>query len=179
MAGATEQAKDAVQQAGEQVRTRLRELESMQQEIERLKQAPVSVSEDATNQLRIQQLEREVLQVQQEINVHLEIAEHEVKEVLGLGLVVAMIHFELGFDLSSSLLFLQAVLQAQASFNPQEANQYTTADGQVNLDALSSSASARCVGFQQSRFWQRLPQFALQTLSPKLHLYMLKLCTET
>ena len=66
----------------------------MQQEIERLKQAPVSVSEDATNQLRIQQLEREVLQVQQEINVHLEIAEHEVKEVLGLGLlVVFMVYF--------------------------------------------------------------------------------------
>ena len=81
VAGATEQAKDAVQQAGEQVRTRLKELESMQLEIDRLKQAPVSVSEDAQNQLRIQQLERDVLQVQQEINVHLEIAEQEVKEV--------------------------------------------------------------------------------------------------
>ncbi len=52
----------------------------MQQEIERLKEAPVSVSEDAHNQLRIQQLEREVLQVQQEINVTLEIAEQEIKE---------------------------------------------------------------------------------------------------
>lgn len=81
VAGATEQAKDAVQQAGEQVQTRVRELERMQQEIERLKEAPVSVSEDAHNQLRIQQLEQEVLQVQQEINVTLEIAEQEVKEV--------------------------------------------------------------------------------------------------
>lgn len=81
VAGATEQAKDAVQQAGEQVQTRVRELEKMQQEIERLKEAPVSVSEDAHNQLRIQQLEQEVLQVQQEINVTLEIAEQEVKEV--------------------------------------------------------------------------------------------------
>ncbi len=80
VAGATEQAKDAVQQAGEQVQTRVKELERMQQEIERLKEAPVSVSEDAHNQLRIQQLEREVLQVQQEINVTLEIAEQEIKE---------------------------------------------------------------------------------------------------
>ncbi|KAL0047113.1 hypothetical protein WJX82_006948 [Trebouxia sp. C0006] len=82
VAGATEQAKDAVQQAGEQVQTRVKELERMQQEIERLKEAPVSVSEDAHNQLRIQQLEREVLQVQQEINVTLEIAEQEIKEAV-------------------------------------------------------------------------------------------------
>lgn len=81
VAGATEQAKDAVQQAGEEVQTRVKELERMQQEIERLKEAPVSVSEDAQNQLRIRQLEHDVLQVQQEINVTLEIAEQEVKEV--------------------------------------------------------------------------------------------------
>lgn len=88
VAGATEQAKDAVQQAGQQVQTQVQELELMQKEIERLKEAPVSVSEDAQNQSRIRQLEHEVLRVRQEINVALEIAEHEVKEVCDLvGLV--------------------------------------------------------------------------------------------
>lgn len=53
----------------------------MQTEIDRLKQAPVSVSEDAQNQSRIRQLEQDVLRVRQEINVALEIAEHEVQEV--------------------------------------------------------------------------------------------------
>ena len=78
---ATEQAKDAVQQAGEQVQTRVQQLERMQQEIESLKEAPVSVAEDAQNQLRIHQLEQDILQVQQEINVTLEIVQHEVEEV--------------------------------------------------------------------------------------------------
>ena len=81
MAEATEQAKDAVQQAGQQVQSQVKELELMQKEIERLKDAPVSVSEDAQNQSRIRQLEQEILRVRQEINVALEIAEHEVKEV--------------------------------------------------------------------------------------------------
>ena len=81
MARATEQAKDAVQLAGEQVQSRIRELERMQQEIERLKEAPVSVSEDQQNQLRIATLEQDILQVQQEINRALEVAEQEVQRV--------------------------------------------------------------------------------------------------
>lgn len=81
MAGATEQAKDAVQLAGQQVQSQVKELELLQTEIDRLKQAPVSVSEDAQNQSRIRQLEQDVLRVRQEINVALEIAEHEVQEV--------------------------------------------------------------------------------------------------
>ena len=81
MAGATEQAKDAVQLAGQQVQSQVKELELLQTEIDRLKEAPVSVSEDAQNQVRIRQLEQDILRVRQEINVALEIAEHEVQEV--------------------------------------------------------------------------------------------------
>ena len=149
VAGATEQAKDAVQQAGEQVRTRLKELESMQLEIDRLKQAPVSVSEDAQNQLRIQQLERDVLQVQQEINVHLEIAEQEVKEVrfknkqFNLpGYSVYLTNMYPAFAHDRRHVTLQAVLQAQASFNPQEANQCTSAGTQVGHPQADKGLSA-------------------------------------
>ena len=81
MAGATEQAKDAVQLAGQQVQSQVKELELLQTEIDRLKEAPVSVSEDAQNQFRIRQLEQDVLRIRQEINVALEVAEHEVHEV--------------------------------------------------------------------------------------------------
>lgn len=115
VAGATEQAKDAVQQAGEQVQTRVKELERMQQEIERLKEAPVSVSEDAHNQLRIQQLEREVLQVQQEINVTLEIAEQEIKE---------------------------AVLSAQASFKQDDDTGYAGHTSQVPVQIAAPQLQA-------------------------------------
>ncbi|DBA77736.1 TPA: hypothetical protein ACH3X2_008429 [Trebouxia sp. C0005] len=115
VAGATEQAKDAVQQAGEQVQTRVKELERMQQEIERLKEAPVLVSEAAHNQLRIQQLEREVLQVQQEINVTLEIAEQEIKE---------------------------AVLSAQASFQQDDGTGYAGQTSQVPVQIASPQLQA-------------------------------------
>ena len=70
-----------MQQAGEQVQTQVKELERMQKEIERLKQTPVSAIEEADNNIRIAQLEREVLSVRQQIDTTLEIAEHEVKQV--------------------------------------------------------------------------------------------------
>lgn len=70
-----------MQQAGEEVQTRVKELEHMQKEIERLKQTPVSAIEEADNNIRIAQLEREVLSVRQKIDTTLEIAEHEVKQV--------------------------------------------------------------------------------------------------
>lgn len=81
VSGATDQAKDAVQQAGEQVQTQVKELERMQQEIERLKETSGSATEQADNNIRIAQLEREVLQVRQNIDTTLEIAEQEVKQV--------------------------------------------------------------------------------------------------
>ena len=70
-----------MQQAGEEVQTQVKELERMQKEIERLKQTPVSAIEEADNNIRIAQLEREVLSVRQKIDTTLEIAEHEVKQV--------------------------------------------------------------------------------------------------
>lgn len=71
-----------MQQAGEQVQTQVKELERMQREIERLKETPVSAAEEADNNIRIAQLEHEVLEVRQNIDTTLEIAEQEVKQVL-------------------------------------------------------------------------------------------------
>lgn len=70
-----------MQQAGERVQTQVKELERMQKEIERLKETPVSAAEEAENNIRIAQLEREVLEVRQNIDATLEIAEQEVKQV--------------------------------------------------------------------------------------------------
>lgn len=70
-----------MQQAGERVQTQVKELERMQKEIERLKETPVSAAEEAENNIRIAQLEREVLEVRQNIDATLEIAEREVKQV--------------------------------------------------------------------------------------------------
>ena len=70
-----------MQQAGEQVQTQVKELERMQKEIERLKETSGSATEQADNNIRIAQLEREVLQVRQNIDTTLEIAEQEVKQV--------------------------------------------------------------------------------------------------
>ena len=52
----------------------------MQKEIQRLKEQPVSAAQEAENNIKIAQLEREVLEVRQHIDTTLEIAEHEVKQ---------------------------------------------------------------------------------------------------
>ncbi|DBB00997.1 TPA: hypothetical protein ACH3X1_000902 [Trebouxia sp. C0004] len=143
VAGATEQAKDAVQQAGEQVQTRVKELERMQQEIERLKEAPVSLSEDAHNQLRIQQLEREVLQVQQEINVTLEIAEQEIKEASSFSSArVQCCLFQSDRYSQRGSLIMQAVLSAQASFKQDDGAGHAGQTSQVPVQIATPQLQA-------------------------------------
>ena len=147
MAGATEQAKDAVQQAGQQVQSQVKELELMQKEIERLREAPVSVSEDAQNQSRIRQLEHEVLRVRQEINVALEIAEQEVKEVYcdhaGLKVLLELQGRNVATHVSHNHVHLQAVLTAQASLRSTEGDKY--ADSQVSHCSCIVCKQAACI----------------------------------
>ena len=161
MAGATEQAKDAVQLAGQQVQSQVRELELLQTEIDRLKQAPVSVSEDAQNQFRIRQLEQDVLRVRQEINVALEIAEHEVQEVSRMSWFSSMARRKWHYVKSMTWLnaLAQAVLTAQASLRGNEDHQYV--DSQVVYLIQTQLFDGKCQPIMTLCFLCRLFRQAL------------------
>ena len=98
----------------------------MQKEIQRLKEQPVSAAQEAENNIKIAQLEHEVLEVRQHIDTTLEIAEHEVKQArhphnaTPLALPAHLPTW------TAIMLYsrLQAVLTAQASLREQNEHKY-------------------------------------------------------